>query len=316
MEDHATLLCSLLLGFGLDAYVVLGSVRDRGEAPQPHAWVMTLSSEGKTRVVHFWESLSGQRFRMRPHSAPSTHGAKKGPSVLHPKATRYHSIGCVFSPSRLLANKHEDDRVSACVFDLDDDRYWRAMDENRLHALLHPTTSLCPSHMALRPGTVDPLAAAEFLESELRLRVSKLRVNLGTSFIRHPGCSGLVYRLAAPLRTSSLFPWLTLPFPATSSSLQAWTRGGTRRCRACSTPPWCPTSSSGSLAQPASSTTIFRPPSSATCLRATPSRATPRASTTWTPRARPRRCSTVPTTRRTTWCMCGATMRALPCVSA
>jgi hypothetical protein len=100
--------------------------------------------------------------------------------VLHPKATRYHSIGCVFSPSRLLANKQPDDRVAACVFDLEDDSLWRPMDEARLQALLRPATSLAADHhMALSPGTVDPIAAAEFLESELKMRVAKLRVNLG-----------------------------------------------------------------------------------------------------------------------------------------
>ena len=53
-EDHATLLCSLLLGFGLDAYVCIGT-KVKGLA---HAWVMTL---GHTGVVTFWEPLTGQR---------------------------------------------------------------------------------------------------------------------------------------------------------------------------------------------------------------------------------------------------------------
>ena len=36
VQDHATLLCSLLLGFGLDAYVVIGSCTDGA-----HSWVLT-----------------------------------------------------------------------------------------------------------------------------------------------------------------------------------------------------------------------------------------------------------------------------------
>ena len=53
-EDHAVLLCSLLLGFGLDAYVCVGTkVRDA-----VHTWVCTIASDGR---VTFWESLTGDR---------------------------------------------------------------------------------------------------------------------------------------------------------------------------------------------------------------------------------------------------------------
>ncbi len=40
VQDHATLLCSLFLGFGLDAYVVLGSCTDGA-----HCWVLTRTIE-------------------------------------------------------------------------------------------------------------------------------------------------------------------------------------------------------------------------------------------------------------------------------
>lgn len=54
-EDHAALLCSLLLGFGLDAYVCIGT-KVKG---QPHCWVMTIDTDG---LVTFWESLNGSRY--------------------------------------------------------------------------------------------------------------------------------------------------------------------------------------------------------------------------------------------------------------
>lgn len=53
-EAHACLLCSLLLGFGLDAYVCIGT-KAKGLA---HAWVMTRPQGGE---VVFWESITGQR---------------------------------------------------------------------------------------------------------------------------------------------------------------------------------------------------------------------------------------------------------------
>ena len=53
-EDHAALLCSLLLGFGLNAYVCIGT-KLKGSV---HAWVMTISIDG---LVTFWESVNGHR---------------------------------------------------------------------------------------------------------------------------------------------------------------------------------------------------------------------------------------------------------------
>ena len=53
-EDHAALLCSLLLGFGLSAYVCVGT-KAKGAS---HSWVMTISPEGE---VIFWESLTAHR---------------------------------------------------------------------------------------------------------------------------------------------------------------------------------------------------------------------------------------------------------------
>lgn len=49
------LLCSLLLGFGLNAFVCVGT-KAKGAA---HTWVMTISPEGE---VTFWESLTAHRY--------------------------------------------------------------------------------------------------------------------------------------------------------------------------------------------------------------------------------------------------------------
>lgn len=65
VEDHAMLLCSLLLGFGLDAWICIGTT---GEGA--HAWVMTINNEAESkssklskmhggRKITFWESLTG-----------------------------------------------------------------------------------------------------------------------------------------------------------------------------------------------------------------------------------------------------------------
>jgi centrosomal protein CEP76 len=99
-EDHALLLCSLLLGFGMDAYVCVGTATDSPDAGygggnsgggggghgvsfaggavdgvvlHDHVWVVTVSgaetvgdasgAAGGGRRGTFWESLKGNRYR-------------------------------------------------------------------------------------------------------------------------------------------------------------------------------------------------------------------------------------------------------------
>ena len=60
VEDHATLLCSLLLGFGLSAYVVIGTAYDDSNATadsrRDHAWVCTRASNGDVVFIERWVS--------------------------------------------------------------------------------------------------------------------------------------------------------------------------------------------------------------------------------------------------------------------
>ena len=58
-ENHSILLCNLLLGFGLDAYVCVGT-KAKG---QIHCWVATVSADFEE--VIFWESLTGNRYQQR-----------------------------------------------------------------------------------------------------------------------------------------------------------------------------------------------------------------------------------------------------------
>ena len=92
--DHALLLCSLLLGFSLDAYVCLGSSSDGA-----HAWVVT-SEEKKfgnklVKEFKFWESLTGKVY------------SRKDPRVNY----LYRRIGCIFNDKTFFANLQKDDTV-------------------------------------------------------------------------------------------------------------------------------------------------------------------------------------------------------------
>ena len=120
VEEHATLLCSLLLGFGLDAYVVVGT-KSKGQA---HTWVMTLGSEGG---VTFWESITGQRY-VQPEFDPNTQAGKPLPPLPHP----YRSIGCVFNHSRFYANAQPTDTISTCRFDLTNASLWKSLSQEAI----------------------------------------------------------------------------------------------------------------------------------------------------------------------------------------
>jgi centrosomal protein CEP76 len=79
-EDHAVLLCNLLLGFGLEAYVCLGT-----NSEGSHSWVMTVKNQNK---VQFWESLTGSKL---DQDDPRVHRF-------------YRTVDCVFNHRGFFAN--------------------------------------------------------------------------------------------------------------------------------------------------------------------------------------------------------------------
>ncbi len=83
-EDHAVLLCNLLLGFGLEAYVAIGT-----NSEGAHAWVLTRNSaENGKKKVQFWEALTGQKLESED-----------------PRVHRYYrTVGCVFNHKYFFAN--------------------------------------------------------------------------------------------------------------------------------------------------------------------------------------------------------------------
>ena len=156
-EDHATLLCSLLLGFGLRAYVCIGTVFDKEEqCEKPHAWVVTLSGSGKREAqIGFWESLTGQRISL-------------GTVVTN---SQYRRIGCMFNHEEFYANKQLDDSVVACCFDLQNDLHWKSMDQRLLKAMQHKST------FTLLPPVINHAEVSEAIESALRGLIAAYRAS-------------------------------------------------------------------------------------------------------------------------------------------
>ncbi|XP_054897838.1 centrosomal protein of 76 kDa isoform X2 [Poeciliopsis prolifica] len=166
-EDHAALLCSLLLGFGLDAYVCVGTKVSNS----PHTWVLTRGTDGS---ITFWESLTAHRYLHRPIDPDAP------PYVPQPKqSSPYRTVGCVFNHQTLLANCQPSDAVELCVFDFQNQSRWKAMSEEALKSVCAPgsTTSLPPLPPLCAPS-LDPADVSNHLELEMRFLVSEHRKDL------------------------------------------------------------------------------------------------------------------------------------------
>ncbi|KAF6777525.1 hypothetical protein AHF37_02421 [Paragonimus kellicotti] len=120
VHDHANLLCSLLLGFGLDAYVALGSRQPNDDLPSNaatphyHAWVVTFLADSST--ILFWDPVSGRRYVHHIHGGNCTHP--------------YRTIGCLYSHVAFYANLQPTDRLEQCSLDISDPSLWRPMSRD------------------------------------------------------------------------------------------------------------------------------------------------------------------------------------------
>ncbi|EKX35199.1 hypothetical protein GUITHDRAFT_118642 [Guillardia theta CCMP2712] len=154
VEEHAILLCNLLLGFRFEAYCVIGTTL----AGDPHMWVATLERDlelNKIKVT-FWESLTGSRY---------SHGGSDSPSV-----HKYGKIGCVFNHESFYANVQPDDSVRSCSFDLNNMSHWKAMDSAAVREIRRRKHVPELSYYPLSTHMME-----EVLEQSLRDLISKRR---------------------------------------------------------------------------------------------------------------------------------------------
>uniref|UniRef100_A0A8C4PY17 Centrosomal protein of 76 kDa n=1 Tax=Eptatretus burgeri TaxID=7764 RepID=A0A8C4PY17_EPTBU len=168
VQEHAALLCNLLLGFGLDAYMCLGS-KHGGDF---YAWVMTRSHSGTTT---FWESQTGCRF-LHLLSTNTSVSSMTPPTPRHP----YHTVGCVFNHSAFYANIQPTVDVSDCLFDLSNSSHWKAMSPEALSAA---GAGNGPAPPPLTPPAIDPIVASNELEMQLRVVIAQHRETLSLSTV-------------------------------------------------------------------------------------------------------------------------------------
>ncbi|XP_035421225.1 centrosomal protein of 76 kDa isoform X3 [Cygnus atratus] len=171
-EDHANLLCSLLLGYGLEAFVCVGT-KAKGV---PHTWVMTCGTDG---TITFWESLTGHRYIHRPIN-PDDPPLVEQPKPLYP----YRTIGCVFNHQKFFGNCQPTDAVEVCVFDLHDESKWKPMSGEAIKSVCSPgAASSVPPFPPLCASAIDAAVTSNEIELQLRLLVSEHRKDLGLSTV-------------------------------------------------------------------------------------------------------------------------------------
>ncbi|XP_057691364.1 centrosomal protein of 76 kDa [Corythoichthys intestinalis] len=171
-EDHSTLLCSLLLGFGLDAYVCVGT-KAKGI---PHTWVLTRGTDGS---ITFWESLTAHRYL---HQAidPDAPPLAPQPKPSYP----YRTVGCIFNHQSFFANCQPSDAVELCVFDLQNQSRWKAMSEEALKSVcVSGATSSLPPLPPLSSSSLDAAAVSNQLELEMRHLIFEHRKDMSLTTI-------------------------------------------------------------------------------------------------------------------------------------
>jgi centrosomal protein CEP76 len=178
-QDHALLLASLFLGFGLDAYVVVGTRAVAGEEgggggggsgggaggdpalgprEEEHAWVLTRAPKkgGGFRAV-FHEPLTAQRFSPTSPACP------------------YLRVACAFSADRFYALQAGDDSVAyvdgsvGWAFEDPLGAGWKGMEPSLLAALPHAPPP------PLAPPSLDAAALGAALEGALRAELAAHR---------------------------------------------------------------------------------------------------------------------------------------------
>ncbi|DBB09186.1 TPA: Centrosomal protein of 76 kDa, variant 2 [Trebouxia sp. C0006] len=146
--EKAMLLASLLLGYGLDAWVCFGA-----DAVGQQTWVLTRPSKD---VALFWDPSSGMR-----HS-PSSAG--------QPKGCPFRSIACVFNQRRLYGNLQAAEGLAAASYVLEDPGRWRELPVH-----VHDIPGAPGMRFDLHMQPFDSAGHEARLESELKKALSDHR---------------------------------------------------------------------------------------------------------------------------------------------
>ncbi|GET90134.1 hypothetical protein, conserved [Leishmania tarentolae] len=149
--NHAALLCSLLLGFGIDAYCAIGSCH-KGEVG---VFVVSRSTDARgSATVTVWNPTSGER------SSPSEQGT-------------FATIDCMFNNKSFFANCQASSNIATTSFECYNEELWKPLNVLKLRMVpRHPPAPLLFE-------TVAALSIERSLEIQLRAAISTYRDSFG-----------------------------------------------------------------------------------------------------------------------------------------
>jgi len=175
-EDHSNLLCSLLLGFGLQAFVCLGT-RSGGAR---YSWVMTRYCDG---TVKFWDPITGIRY---PHQLvdPYDPPIVSQPITKHP----FKAVDCIYNHESFYANSQELSNVETTRFDLESRSIWKQMNSDAIKSVCKiDQLNSCRQFPPLAAPTLDPILISHTVEKELQSLIIRYRedLELSTTWDQH-----------------------------------------------------------------------------------------------------------------------------------
>jgi hypothetical protein len=186
-EDHAILLCGLLLGWGLNAWVALGTIdsstgsSNRNET-RAHCWVITLdASEDRAHPrVTCWETLTGLQYELPTmHSTPGEASGRHHFAELH-VLFRHDRYALNIQNTAHLPRADSGRGHRGVSFDLSDPNAWLPLPCQDIGGLRHPGASV-----VLTMGVPKDISAMEVaLEECLKDRLADWRLenSLATIF--------------------------------------------------------------------------------------------------------------------------------------
>ena len=178
-EDHAILLCGLLLGWGLNAWVALGTIDSSGGSSQStetraHCWVVTLdATDDRTHPrITCWETLTGLQYELptggKYSSTQSHHFAELHVLFRHDR----YALN-IQKTARLPRPGDENFRgIRNMSFDLSDPEKWLPLPCQDITTLRHPGANVT---LSMTPG-MDISALEVTLENTLKDRIADWRL--------------------------------------------------------------------------------------------------------------------------------------------
>jgi len=199
-EDHAVLLASLLLGLGMDAYVVMGTRSSVDGGEEDAIWVITrysitvnvvnsdvinttsrppLGSDDdetayKSQVSSSSSSSSSatttSKSIFRVNCWDPLTGHRSPPGEILPSGYVYTSVSSVFSNEKFYACCSLENSPASVSWDMDDNSVWKGMDTQFLRSLPHALP------IPLSPPTLDCAALSIAIQASLCSLIEQHRI--------------------------------------------------------------------------------------------------------------------------------------------